>query len=1050
MPTQRIAGTDFDYQLMVFDEDGHERTEPDGTLLSDAVAHQVATAGVTDVFFCSHGWKGDVPAAIEQYDAWIGAMLALQADSDAAARRRPGFKPLVVGLHWPSLPWGDETIPASDAKTLAATSAASVESQVDDYASRIADTPKARAALRAILEAARAAPNATTLSPAVREAYATLFTESGLAIGDATGRPGADQDGFDPEAIIGASMQADGAAGTAQVLGLREAFVSALQAPLRQISFWKMKDRARVLGEGGSHDLLIRLQKAAPDARFHLMGHSFGCIVVSATVAGPAGGKPLPRPVDSMFLVQGALSLWAYAADIPSALGRAGYFHRILADGLVRGPLVTTRSSHDSAVGRYYPLGARARRQLVLDAGYPVYGGIGSFGIQGVTGAADMPMQPASFAYAFGAGRIYNLEASKVIRNGGGPSGAHSDIAHPEVAHAFWSAILAAQPPVVKALPPTSRPLAPAAVAHESWSPPIGGGLLSAEQAYVTRSAAFEEPAPPAVPSSTTSTATTHRWLNAAIEDQAPGAPLAASQWYTLAFGIDVAPQADAAGSVAFATPELEKQLFPEGVDEVALTVQLDSADFEISTPTRTLRLPRSGKSNTKARFDLSPLHYGPCTLKATVHKEGNFIQQMTLGFDVGATHPAPVQLSAVGRPASAAALVQARDIGISMSPTIGGYDVVVWGAVSVRARLPLQPAFLAAAVEAARRELMKVVMHQDAAGNYVFQSGLDIPQAERDFALTTMARAGARLFQTLFFGPAAGADSKACGEFLRSMATKSATRLKLQIVAESTPVPWGLLYVGDASAGAQLDWNDFLGMRHLIEQIPLQNTAAISEATIASDKPQLSVSVNVNNGIDQQMSADFVARQQSFWNGAAASRAHLRVTQRSTRDQVAQALASTTTDDQILYFYCHAESAGLTDPGGPDTSCLVLSDARLQLGDLYLDAPTSTTLRGGPLVFINACESAEMSPAFYDGFVPYFMAKGARGVIGTECSTPALFAVEWAKAFFDRFLDGEPLAETFLALRRDFLERHGNPLGLLYAVHCDGDTRIEPALTTA
>ena len=103
--------------------------------------------------------------------------------------------------------------------------------------------------------------------------------------------------------------------------------------------------------------------------------------------------------------------------------------------------------------------------------------------------------------------------------------------------------------------------------------------------------------------------------------------------------------------------------------------------------------------------------------------------------------------------------------------------------------------------------------------------------------------------------------------------------------------------------------------------------------------------------------------------------------------------------------------------------------------------------LRGKPLVFINACESAELSPAFYDGFVPYFMAKGARGVVGTQCKTPALFAAEWAKRFFERFLDGDALGEAFLDLRREFLDAHGNPLGLLYAVHCDGDTRIEPAL---
>ena len=42
-------------------------------------------------------------------------------------------------------------------------------------------------------------------------------------------------------------------------------------------------------------------------------------------------------------------------------------------------------------------------------------------------------------------------------------------------------------------------------------------------------------------------------------------------------------------------------------------------------------------------------------------------------------------------------------------------------------------------------------------------------------------------------------------------MVSKRTTRLKLQIVAEHTPVPWGLLYVGDASAGGQLKWDNFI-----------------------------------------------------------------------------------------------------------------------------------------------------------------------------------------------------------------------------------------------
>ena len=187
----------------------------------------------------------------------------------------------------------------------------------------------------------------------------------------------------------------------------------------------------------------MRLQNAAPKARFHLMGHSFGCIVVSATVAGPAGGPALPRPVDSLFLVQGALSLWSYASDIPYAAGTAGYFNRIVTQGLVRGPIVTTRSTHDTAVGtllsarRADQEAARPRRRV---AGVRRHRRLRHPGREGraKTCRCGRPRSPTAFAPA----AIYNLEASDVIKNGSGASGAHSDIAHPEVAHAFWAAAL--------------------------------------------------------------------------------------------------------------------------------------------------------------------------------------------------------------------------------------------------------------------------------------------------------------------------------------------------------------------------------------------------------------------------------------------------------------------------------------------------------------------------------------------------------------------------------------------------------------------------------
>ncbi|MDQ6638296.1 MAG: CHAT domain-containing protein, partial [Pseudomonadota bacterium] len=549
-----------------------------------------------------------------------------------------------------------------------------------------------------------------------------------------------------------------------------------------------------------------------------------------------------------------------------------------------------------------------------------------------------------------------------------------------------------------------------------------------------------DPPVSPGPPGTTPSA----RWVNVELEDQPREQILQPREWYTLAFDVDVSQHAGALASAPFAG----ESLFPKDVDDdTVVTVQLDSADFDIPDPIRPLRVPRAGRSHNKARFEFSPLHDGASTITATLHKDGNFVQNIVITFVVGASRPVPIESIARGRPPSAAGMLQPRDIGVSLSLAADGYDCVVWGAVAARARLPLQPAFLASAIDALRRELMKVVMYQDASGACVFQTGIDIADADRDAALKTMARAGALLFQKVFFGPAAGADSKAVGAFLRDAASDPAKRLKLQIVAEVAPIPWSLLYLGDASANARLDWDLFIGMRHVIEEIPLQTTLAVTDCAIASDQPRLAVSVNVNSGIDAQLGGTYVADTNAYWAQAQAARKRVGVTSRTTSVDVIRALADEATDDQILYFYCHAESAGLGDPGGPDSSSLVLTDARITLADLNLDAPTTTTLRGKPLVFINACESAELSPAFYDGFVPYFMAKGARGVVGTQCKTPALFAAEWAKRFFERFLDGSALGETFLALRREFLASHGNPLGLLYAVHCDGDTQIEPAL---
>ncbi len=434
MTIETVPGTSTQYYLIAFDADGRERADdPDG-LMSTRALDAMRAEKATDVFLLSHGWKGDIPAAKAQYGAWMGAMLACKQDLALAAARRPGFKPLLVGLHWPSLPYGVEEF-ASPGVSFAAVGGGGIECTIDRCAERIVDTPAARAALRTIFDSAQRDIAPAALPEPVRQAYRVLDEESALGSQGVGGGPGDDREPFNPDAAYSNAMS--------QSVSFGGTTLSGLLSPLAQLSFWKMKERARTFGESGSFGLVSSLMRASDggDVRFHLMGHSFGCIVASATVNGPRGAR-LPRPASSLVLVQGALSLWSYCSSIPKAPEKPGYFRRIVADRLVAGPIVTTRSEFDTAVGRLYPVAAGVADQVAFAPGeLPKYGGVGTFGARGPgLDMVDLTMGSATAAYDFRPERFHNLEASGVIREGDPPSGAHSDIARPEVAHVVWCA----------------------------------------------------------------------------------------------------------------------------------------------------------------------------------------------------------------------------------------------------------------------------------------------------------------------------------------------------------------------------------------------------------------------------------------------------------------------------------------------------------------------------------------------------------------------------------------------------------------------------------
>ena len=141
------------------------------------------------------------------------------------------------------------------------------------------------------------------------------------------------------------------------------------------------------------------------------------------------------------------MSHWSYCRKIPLN-GKEGYYRSISAPNFISGPILVTHTINDLAVGKVYPLAAKAAGLFTgaIDFGtapsYPKYGAVGAHGARGDgINIHNMAMLPESGKYSYISNHFYNIDSSQYMKKMDGLSGAHSDISHPEVAHAFFSAI---------------------------------------------------------------------------------------------------------------------------------------------------------------------------------------------------------------------------------------------------------------------------------------------------------------------------------------------------------------------------------------------------------------------------------------------------------------------------------------------------------------------------------------------------------------------------------------------------------------------------------
>jgi hypothetical protein len=469
------------YWELTFDASGDPDPAQRDALLDGLRAHRVTDA----VFFC-HGWNNDRDSARALFGRFFAPFPRLLG-------RAPSVRVGYVGVVWPSMRFSDEPIPDFPATPLRRAAARGAPGAVLP-GPRPGAPPgpgldaATKRALLAVFPDRRAAVERAARLLDHRPPERRAFEEFGAAVREVAGVPGGAGLGplvpgarvpggalpamltGDPVEVCRGFTVALGETGL-PVTGPEErrSLFSEVLTPLwhgarevlRQAAYWAMKRRAGTIGRHGLGPALGEIGRSCPEVRVHLVGHSFGARLVAYALPALEPGSETVR---SVTLLQGAFSHYAFADHVPLDADEAGGLRD--AQDRVAGPVVACWSSHDTALGVWYPLASRltgddasvlgpvhaapAAPGGSATAGAPGtaefglglgelghlterFGALGHDGVRAVPDSVRLTLAEA-LTDPFPARGCVSVDASSVVRHGGPPTGAHSDICHPELA----------------------------------------------------------------------------------------------------------------------------------------------------------------------------------------------------------------------------------------------------------------------------------------------------------------------------------------------------------------------------------------------------------------------------------------------------------------------------------------------------------------------------------------------------------------------------------------------------------------------------------------
>jgi hypothetical protein len=230
-----------------------------------------------------------------------------------------------------------------------------------------------------------------------------------------------------------------------------------------------------------------------------------------------------------------------------------------------------------------------------------------------------------------------------------------------------------------------------------------------------------------------------------------------------------------------------------------------------------------------------------------------------------------------------------------------------------------------------------------------------------------------------------------------------------------------------------------FWGFRHVLEQPPSMPKGRTLQTSVRPQNQPPALAAFVSLRLDKAVTKQHVQALRGL--------GQLHVTDEASIDLMKQRLNGAV---EVVYYYCHGGREPLAGTSQTTPYLEIGQDERFQPSDVstwrHVDWPRDHWETTSPLVFINGCHTAEITPEALVTFVDEFAVARAAGVIGTEITIHQLLAGEAAEEFFRYFQAPAVTVGKALHLMRLRLLAKRNLLGLAYTPYCSGELHLAGA----